>query len=406
MKKMKCVILAAGAGTRMFPLTSDRPKPMLWVAGKTLIEHLFDRVCRSGIDHVFLVVPSASARIKEYFDSRRSQVKLTFVEQKNPYGTGDALMQCADYINDRFLCMNGDILVSERDIRGLLTCSDQGEVIAGYQSTHPGEYGVIVSSEGRLDHILEKPGSEVQNGLINAGIYVFDPDIFDALKKIERSPRGEYELTDALRSRRMDIYQIKDYWTDIGYPWDMLTANEIFLREMGRSRILGEVSKDATIRGPIWVGKGSEILPGTYIEGPVLIGEDCRVGPNAYIRPSTSIGDHCHIGASTEVKNSIIMHHSNAPHINYVGDSIIGENCNLGAGTKIANLRFDEQTISVVVKGKRVNTNRRKLGAIIGHNVKIGINASLSVGSIIGSDSYIGIGAVVSGTVQQNSRIY
>ena len=141
---------------------------------------------------------------------------------------------------------------------------------------------------------------------------------------------------------------------------------------------------------------------GSYIVGPVVIGENCEIGPNCYIRPCTTIGDNCHIGNAVEVKNCIVMRDSNLLHHNYAGDSIIGEGCNFGAGTKIANLRLDKREVRIC----GVNTGRRKLGAIIGDKVETGINASINVGSMIGNNTFIGPGAVASGVVSPESRIF
>jgi bifunctional UDP-N-acetylglucosamine pyrophosphorylase/glucosamine-1-phosphate N-acetyltransferase len=156
------------------------------------------------------------------------------------------------------------------------------------------------------------------------------------------------------------------------------------------------------LKEAVVIGKNTVIKSGTYIEGPVIIGDDCRIGPNCYIRPSTTIGNDCHIGAAVEVKNSIIMSGTDVPHLNYVGDSVIGEGCNFGAGTKIANLRLDEQNIHV----GDIDTKRHKLGAIIGDNVKTGINSSINVGTIIGNNSFIGPGVVVRGKILPNTKLF
>ena len=155
------------------------------------------------------------------------------------------------------------------------------------------------------------------------------------------------------------------------------------------------------MKGAISIGKDTIVRSGSYIVGPVVIGQNCEIGPNCYIRPHTSIGDSCHIGNAVEVKNSIIMRGSKIPHHNYVGDSIIGEECNLGAGTKIANLRLDKKDIKV----GSIDTKRQKLGAIIGDRVETGINASINIGSIIGNNTHIGPGAIVSGVVSPGSKL-
>lgn len=191
------------------------------------------------------------------------------------------------------------------------------------------------------------------------------------------------------------------YWLDLSYPWNLLTANEALLNKMDAANS-GTIESNVTMNGQVSVGEGTRIRSGAYIIGPVLIGRNCDIGPNCFIRPYTAIGDDCHIGAAVEVKNSIIMRRTKIPHLNYAGDSVIGEDCNLGAGTKIANLRLDEREIAVAGS----NTRRRKLGAILGDRVKTGINASINVGTMIGNDSFIGPGAVVSGIVSPGSQVF
>jgi bifunctional UDP-N-acetylglucosamine pyrophosphorylase/glucosamine-1-phosphate N-acetyltransferase len=181
----------------------------------------------------------------------------------------------------------------------------------------------------------------------------------------------------------------------------LLSANESLLKGL-EPQNQGVVEENVVLKGTVRIGRGTVIHPNSYIIGPVVIGEDCEVGPNCYIRPSTAIGDDCHIGNSVEVKNSIIMSGTKLPHHNYIGDSIIGEDCNLGAGTKIANLRLDKGDIAV----GGLKTGRRKLGAIIGDGVQTGINASINAGSLIGSNTFIGPGAVASGVILSGSRIF
>jgi bifunctional UDP-N-acetylglucosamine pyrophosphorylase/glucosamine-1-phosphate N-acetyltransferase len=190
------------------------------------------------------------------------------------------------------------------------------------------------------------------------------------------------------------------YWLNLSYPWDLLEANESLLKEIEPQQ-LGEIEKNAAIKGNVSIGSKTVIRSGSYIEGPVIIGDNCQIGPNCYIRPSTSIANNCHIGSSAEIKNSIIMSGTKIPHQNYIGDSVIGENCNIGAGTKIANLRFDKNQVRV----GNVDTKRRKMGAILGDDVQTGINASIDSGSLIGNGAWIGPGTLASGTILPNSRI-
>lgn len=145
---------------------------------------------------------------------------------------------------------------------------------------------------------------------------------------------------------------------------------------------------------------------GSYVEGPVYISKGCDIGPNCYIRPSTCLGEGVRIGSSVEVKNSIVMRRTAIPHHNYVGDSIIGERCNFGAGTKVANLRFDDRTVRVTTKGQMLSSGRRKLGVVMGDDVKTGINAMIEPGTVIWEGTVIGMGARARGNIGPSSKVF
>ena len=265
-------------------------------------------------------------------------------------------------------------------------------------------FGVVESKNGHLISIVEK-GLSGEN-MINAGIFLFNEEIFTAIDGIKKSIRGEYELTDALQSisNQIHILEYKGLWMDIGSPWNLITANEEYMKNC-IGNIEGAIEENVACTGEIHLGKGSILKSGTYVEGPVWIGENCVVGPNAYLRSGTVLCGMNKVGASTEIKNSILLKNAKAPHHNYVGDSIIGENSNLGSGTKIANLRFDKEEIEVIHSGKKTNTGRRKLGAILGNNVNTGINASINAGTILGNNVKIGPNTIVSGTYESQSTI-
>lgn len=250
---------------------------------------------------------------------------------------------------------------------------------------------------------MENPISNV----INAGIYHFDSNIFGYIHKTGKSPRGEYEITDSInlliKGESMEGIFLKE-WRDVVYPWHLLDANEEILKK-SEGEIEGDVSENATLTETVVVGKNSKILSGSHIEGPVVIGSDCKIGPNCYIRPYTAIGNSCHVGNACEIKNSIIMDGSNVPHQNYVGDSVIGQNCNLGAGTKIANLRLDKKNINTILNGKKLDTNRRKLGVIMGDDVQTGINSAVDVGTIVGNKVFIGPGAMAKGEIKPYAKM-
>jgi len=278
---------------------------------------------------------------------------------------------------------------------------------------NPQQFGIIsLNSEGFVTNIAEKPSPDRNLGnLANAGIYVFDPLIFKAIDMTKKSIRNEYELTDSIdiliNKLNYKIYGhiIKNYfWSDIGLPWQIIEANQ-FLLDRIESKTLGTVEEHVNISGKVYIGEDSIIRSGTVIKGPCYIGKSNTIGPNAYIRPYTFIENNCHVGLS-EIKNSMIFSNTAIPHFNYVGDSIICENVNLAAGSKISNLRLDDRNINVNINGKRINSNRRKLGSIIGPNVKTGINISIMCGKIIGENSWIGANTLVMEDIPPNTLYY
>jgi len=399
---LKAIILAAGEGYRMRPLTYTRPKVMLPLANKPILEHLLIEANKAGIKEFIFIVGYRDEQVRDYFGSgSRWGVRIDYSTQRRQLGTADAIKTVEGLIDGDFLMINGDIFISQKDIANLTNKSNNTLSVFEVEDTR--DLGVVEVNEDRIIRIHEKTENPPSH-MANVGLYLFTPDIFGAVSQTSKSLRGEYEITDALQLMIGEghhiSYQEISYWLDLSYPWDMLTANESLLTGI-EPQSLGEVEDNAVVKGKVSVGKNTVVRSGSYIVGPVIIGQNCEIGPNCYIRPYTSIGDNCHIGSAVEVKNSIIMKGSKIPHHNYVGDSIIGEECNLGAGTKIANLRLDKKDITAA----GIDTKRRKLGAIIGDKVETGINACINVGSVIGNNTHIGPGAMVSGVISPDSSI-
>ena len=400
---MKAVILAAGEGSRMRPLTCTRPKVMLPIANKPILEHLLVEAIAAGISEFILVVGYHDEAVLDYFgDGGKWQVQVDYVKQRRQLGTADALTMVAELVEGNFLMMNGDMVIGRRDIAEMAVKKDTTLAVVEVSDTRG--LGVVEVNRGRVVRIYEKEENPPSR-LANAGLYLLTPEIFKAISRTAKSPRGEYELTDSLTLMLEAGHNIACHaisqWLDISYPWDLLTANETLMSAL-QARNSGEVEENAVVKGPVVIGKGTVVRSGSYIIGPAIIGENCDIGPNCYIRSCTAIGDNCHIGNAVEVKNCIVMKNTNLPHHNYAGDSVIGEACNFGAGTKIANLRLDKK----VVRVDGIDTGRRKLGAIIGDMVETGINASINVGSVIGNHTFIGPGAVASGVISPESRIF
>ena len=400
---MKCVILAAGEGKRMHPLTFTRPKVMLPIANKPILEWNLINAIEAGINDFIIIVGYKSEMVRNYFgDGMRWNVNIEYVNQGKAMGTAHAIGVVKKFV-DRFIVLSGDTIFGKQDIENIIQKENSMGLI---KIENAEDYGIVETDGNRIVKIYEKMQKPFTN-VINAGIYHFNKTIFDFIGKTKKSLRGEYEITDSINMmvKDSDIQGVfLSEWRDVVYPWHLLDANEEILKKMDK-HIDGDVEKNTLINGNVIIGKNSKILSGSYIEGPVVIGENCKIGPNCYIRPFSSIGNNCHIGNACEIKNSILLDNSNAPHQNYVGDSIIGENCNLGAGSKVANLRLDKKNIKVILNGKKLNTKRRKLGVIMGDNVQTGINSMMNIGAIVGNNCFIGPGALISGELTTDSRI-
>ncbi len=419
MKLNKAVIIAAGKGTRLNPITSTIPKPMIPIGGKPLLEHSILSLKEVGITEILLIVGYREEMIKTYFGNgtNKFNVNIDYITQDEHLGTAHAVGFAEEFVGtDNFLLMYGDLFADPIVYREIFKNYEKNQnegLISLYEVSHPQEYGIIsLDSDGYVEKITEKPSLDLNLGnLANAGIFVFNPQIFEAIKKTTLSIRKEYEFTDSMRILINDLkgkikgYVIKEFfWSDIGLPWHLLDANKYHLNKINND-IKGKIEENVKISGNVIIGKNALIRSGSYIIGPCYIGENSLIGPNAFIRPYTSIGDDCHIGMS-EIKNSLIFSHTAIPHFNYIGDSIICENVNLGAGTKISNLRFDNNSIKMSINEKLIDSGRRKLGAIIGPNTQTGINSSIMCGKKIGESSIIGAHTLVKEDLPENTLYY
>jgi UDP-N-acetylglucosamine diphosphorylase / glucose-1-phosphate thymidylyltransferase / UDP-N-acetylgalactosamine diphosphorylase / glucosamine-1-phosphate N-acetyltransferase / galactosamine-1-phosphate N-acetyltransferase len=374
---------------------------MLPVANRPMMEHLVLAAKDTGIRNFVFVVGYGEREVRGHFgDGSRLGIHISYAPQRQQMGTADALLSAQDLVTGPFLVMNGDMILTSEDIARIT--QTPAPCMSTSTTDHPGDFGVVLV-ENDLVTVLEEKSKQPKSHTINAGAYLFTLEIFDLLAQVGLSSRGELELTDALLmligEHRLRAVPLST-WMDIGYPWDLLDANAALLSELS-SKNHGTLEEGVHLSGPVVVGRDTVVKSGTYIEGPCIIGNNCRIGPHAYIRGATSIGDDCHIGHCTELKNSIVMAGTKIPHFNYVGDSVIGSGCNFGAGTKIANLRHDHAPVRVGGK----DTRHTKFGAVIGDNVRFGINCSINVGSMIGSNANFAPNSSIEGSFGENATI-
>ncbi len=396
---MEALLLAAGYGRGLEPLTHTRNKVLIPVINKTLLDHHLENLVEAGVDRVVIVVSYLKEQVEERARllANKLSCDVKVVDQGKPLGTGDAVRRGLEEISSEyFIVVYGDIYVRYEDVKRFAKAGKN--LLGAYEVSDPRRYGVLVINEDfTLRDIIEKPEKAPSN-LINAGIYLLSSKVGKYLDELELSPRGEYELTEAVvrLSREEYVHVIKlNYWKDLGRPWNILELNRDLMSSWRDTVIKGRVESGVTIKNPVYVDEGAEILSGTYVVGPAYIGRDTVVGPNSYVRPYTVILDQAKVGFNVEVKESLVMNKTHVSHHAYVGDSIIGEECNLGAGTITANLRFDEKPVGYVVKKVKESTNRVKFGAVLGDHVKTGVDVSTMPGVKIGAYSWVYPGAVV-----------
>jgi len=404
-EELKAVVLAAGEGRRLRPLTETRPKHMIQICGKPLLEYHLSALRDAGIKEILLVVNYKADQIRRYFgDGLRFGVKIEYVYQKKIKGTADAFALAKEYVNEDFLATYGDLLISSDVVKSALNLhlkKKPAATLTTVEVENPEHYAVVRLNQDRVEKIVEKPPLEsIDSRQINAGVYIFSSEIFEAIKKTGESPRGEQEITDSIRFLIENGEEIvaarvsREDWLDVGRPWNLLDANMRVLRHL-KPEVLGKIEDGTHIVGSVFVDEEARVRSGVYIEGPVYIGRGSDIGPNSHIRPYTSIGRNVRVGNAVEIKNSILMDYVHVGHLSYVGDSIIGEDCNLGAGTITANLRFDEKPIKMRIKGEVVETGKKKIGVIMGDNVKTGVGVLFMPGVKVGFHSWIGPNIVV-----------
>ena len=231
----KVVIAAAGQGTRMLHLTKNKSKHLIKVQKKPFLSYLLDNLIKAGYKDLILIIGYKEEVTRDFLKKYKYKIQAISqfeVLKKEEYGTLCPLKCVKGIIKENFLMVYGDNLYSSKDLRAF-NIDDNYNYVAGFQHEHPEKYGVLISNNGFLKEIIEKPKKHVGN-LINTGLYKFTPEIFDKISQVHLSPRREYELTDAItllaKEKKVKIKKIKDYWLDFGNPADILKVSR-FLKD-------------------------------------------------------------------------------------------------------------------------------------------------------------------------------
>lgn len=348
-----------GSGPEFAPSV---PAALLPVAGHTAVERAAEAMVSAGVDA--LVVPAAAPAVRERLLDRYPDRTALDAEPS------DLLAR-----HDQVLCMPATTVVAPGPLASLVRRRDA--VLR--RSTEP-----LAPIDGPEPRPVSLPASA-----------------FDGRRLADAAVVASERHADGL----LDAVE-RDHVADVRRPWELLDAVEWLLGGtrrpapdggfdgIGRS-LDGDVHPDAEIIGPVVVQEGATIRSGTVVEGPALVTSGATLGPNCYLRAHSFISAEVNIGAAVEIKNSVVCSGAKVPHLSYVGDSVVGPDANVGAGTIVANLRHDEQPVTLAHGDRRVQTGRRKFGVVIGEGAKLGIGTRVNVGTTVGPTATTAPGEVV-----------
>jgi UDP-N-acetylglucosamine diphosphorylase / glucose-1-phosphate thymidylyltransferase / UDP-N-acetylgalactosamine diphosphorylase / glucosamine-1-phosphate N-acetyltransferase / galactosamine-1-phosphate N-acetyltransferase len=383
---MQAVILAAGEGVRVRPLTRGRPKAMIPVANYPIIGYVIDALIKNGIRDIVVVVGYRKEQVTRFLN--QLDVPIEVVVQDKQLGTAHAL-QCAESkIHGNFLLLPGDNYIDPQSVARI---RDVPNAMLVKEHSNPSNFGVVLLKDGYISSIIEKP-AHAPSFMVSTGIYSLTKDFFSHIK-------GN-NMTDAIASMIQSGEPVRaipaEDWQDAIFPWDLLRMNRRRLSDLTSVR-KGTVSRQTTIQGAVSIGERTIIGPNTVITGPVVIGDDCTIGPNCCIMPNTSIGSRVSIEPFTVIGNILVMDDTAIGSHSRIMDAVIGERCTLADHTSCGKAQG-----LLEIEGGLI---RSEFGAILGDKVISG-PFTIYKNGIVGNNSKIeGNESVISRNIPDGSMV-
>ena len=357
---MKAVVMAGGEGTRLRPLTSNQPKPMVPIVGKPCMEHILELLKQHGLEEVIVTVAFLPQAIRSYFGGGDTLgLDVSYSVEESPLGTAGSVRLAAGRLDDTFLVISGDALC-DVDLTRLIEFHREkhASVTIGLKSVdNPLEFGIVVTDDdGRIERFLEKPSwGQVFSDTINTGIYVLEPEVLRHIPK-DRPYDFSKELFPLLleMGRPMYGHVMDGYWQDIGNLDQFRQANFDALDERVRLNVSG-----IRIRGNVWVGEGVDLHDLDAIEGPAFLGNYCRVAPDATVGPYSVLGTSVTLRERAHTEHSVVDASTSIGRSTSVEGAIVGRSCDLRAHIRVHEgvAIGDEVTIgseSVIMPGVRI----------------------------------------------------
>ena len=374
---MQAVILAAGRSTRTYPLTSTRPKQLVPIWDRPLLEHQLAQL--SGIvDEALLVVGYRKEQIEAHFGDEHTGIRLRYVEQKNQRGTADAVAAARPLVDQRVLILNGDDFYHHDDLKNL---ADGGRGLLVTQATDPQNRAVVRIKNDIITDIVEKPADAPRGSWCSVGGYSVEASDLELLDDLPLSPRGELELPDFIL-RLVDAssvrpQQIAQWWLPLTYAWDVLTAIHHIWSAPGCARDLGVFEKVGEQVGERVEGS----LGNVDTEGPIWIGDDVRIGDGVRLLGPTTIGAGTTIESDAVLEGVSVFEGAHIGKGATVLDSVLGRGVHIGEGATLESRSGSE--LSINVKGKTVVPELARLGSVLGDGAAVAAFVSVAAGTLV-----------------------
>lgn len=394
MTEVPTVVLAAGEGVRLRPLTHHRPKPMLPVVGAPILEHVFDELLHADVAEVTVVVGYKRERVQSHFGSAYRGVPLHYEFQQRQLGTGHAVLTAERVVDGPFLVVNGDQIVDRQIVTNVIETHESSDAVAtlAVMRRPPNEeYGGVSVEDGIVEGFTDPPldGDDVP---LNVGTYCFEPAIFEAIRRT--TPRdGEHSIVDAIahlvdKGETVRAVETEGLWLDATYPWDVLDiAEELFDRSVHEIRHGDPIADSALVHGD------------AIIREPTVVKPDCEVGPGAVVGPYVCLGENATVGSGAVLDRCVVDADVRIGQNATLVDSVLGRGVRIGPGSTVPGGPGDVRVDAVVHEDER-------LGALFADRIHDRGGVTYVPGTIVGSDTTVHAGAVVRGTIGRGTEVY